>query len=83
MSNSTCTVFSEWHLKVMTQGDTKQNLVNVIIFFIFFLQRSIIPDAKKRTKLFGTSLKQQIDDSGREIPDVVESCAKYIAKYGS
>ncbi|XP_066935439.1 SLIT-ROBO Rho GTPase-activating protein 3-like [Clytia hemisphaerica] len=43
---------------------------------------SIIPDRKKRIKLFGTGLKQQIDETGREIPDIVESCAKYIAKYG-
>ena len=50
--------------------------------YTFILFRSIIPDRKKRIKLFGTSLKQQIDETGREIPDIVESCAKYIAKYG-
>ena len=54
-----------------------------MLFSLYYVYRSIIPDAKKRIKLFGTSLKQQIDDSGRGIPDVVESCAKYIAKYGA
>ena len=46
--------------------------------------RSIIPEGikKRNFKLFGTSLKQQIDETNRDIPDIVESCAKYIAKYG-
>ena len=33
-------------------------------------------------KLFGTSLKKQLEESGRDIPEIVESCAKYVAKYG-
>ncbi|XP_057296913.1 SLIT-ROBO Rho GTPase-activating protein 2-like isoform X2 [Hydractinia symbiolongicarpus] len=40
-------------------------------------------NGRKRTvKLFGTSLKSQLDDTGQEIPEIVESCVKYIAKYG-
>lgn len=42
----------------------------------------IVPEKKRTIKLFGTSLKQQIDETGHEIPDIVESCAKYIAKFG-
>ena len=37
---------------------------------------------KPSVKLFGTSLKYQLDETDREIPDIVESCAKYIARFG-
>ena len=37
---------------------------------------------KRKVKLFGTSLKSQLEETGEAIPDIVESCAKYIAKYG-
>ena len=40
-------------------------------------------NGRRRTvKLFGTSLKKQLDESGQDIPEIVVSCAKYIAKYG-
>lgn len=41
-----------------------------------------ISTGKRAVKLFGTSLKQQLEDMKCEIPDIVESCTKYIAKYG-
>jgi len=43
---------------------------------------NIIFGSKRSVKLFGTSLKYQLEETGREIPDLVESCAKYIARFG-
>ena len=37
---------------------------------------------RKTIKLFGTGLKEHIEESSQPIPDIVESCVKYIAKYG-
>jgi SLIT-ROBO Rho GTPase activating protein len=43
---------------------------------------SVLSGNKRSVKLFGTSLKYQLDETAREIPDIVESCAKYIARFG-
>ena len=49
---------------------------------IQFVFSKVVIGRKRKVQLFGTSLKNQLEETGEEIPEIVESCAKYIAKYG-
>ncbi|KAJ7351127.1 SLIT-ROBO Rho GTPase-activating protein 3 [Desmophyllum pertusum] len=43
---------------------------------------AILDSVHKKTKVFGCNLENYLKITGREIPEVVESCVKFITKFG-
>ncbi|PFX15089.1 SLIT-ROBO Rho GTPase-activating protein 1 [Stylophora pistillata] len=43
---------------------------------------AILDSVHKKTKVFGCNLENYVKITGREIPEVVESCVKFIKKFG-
>lgn len=43
---------------------------------------AILDSVQKKTKVFGCNLENYLKITGREIPEVVESCVKFIKKFG-
>ncbi|XP_032219834.1 SLIT-ROBO Rho GTPase-activating protein 1 [Nematostella vectensis] len=42
----------------------------------------ILESIQKKTKIFGCNLEQYLKITGREIPEVVESCVRFIKRFG-